>query len=713
MQIGPAEQDGNGALGEALAGDVHHDEGETARRTWKRNERLVYSANFLHMTMYTMCLGSVFDIFLYNLSQEQQVLVPVDLQIGDTAAPAPALPLSTHSNFVLTFDIRPSEPIAGYPANSSCREQYTCGTSVLHITDLAGNGDCCKVGNRMPLVLLSNMSTLMHLAMDAVGQKENVSVREYDKRQKCEAGTPLPVNAWSSIKVKASGIGSSKGQFGKHANNSGGLALFINGRKECEVMGTQYRSLPARASAWAFLGSISSPETSDVHVPANAEIRNLKYGKPASNLFVGTMNSVQGVVSVLLMYPIGWLGDYTNRYNLNRFNVAIGVLAALLMVTAVFLRNTMAIFAGVILFTFYQQCISAIMYAILADNVDRQRRTQAGVNYKTFSTLAQSLGVLVQLIVVLIDPAQDNWSWSTFSFMLLPGWLLLPGVALVIFAIRPVGEKIADTPNVDEVPLNTDVVSVRSARLNQAWLDDIVIFGQRRGFVVAVSVNAFFILTLLANGMTSRYFSLYFTQIKKFSPAGLCLLNAVCRLWIAIFAQLGKPLGRIIGRSNLIVILHVGAALCTLGVYGGGLFEPSMMVACASYLMRFALLQTRDPLLYSVTMDCVPPSQRSRWAALNSLRTLSFAASAVLGGYLADMHGYEFSFNITVIALLCGLVVFLPAIIWFPRREGAQRQEQPNLNRNNTTGGGFWRALRPTTQSSQRVVPPPNVQASP
>eukprot|EP00446_Apocalathium_sp_SHHI-4_P078245 CAMPEP_0177572088 /NCGR_PEP_ID=MMETSP0369-20130122/77777_1 /TAXON_ID=447022 ORGANISM="Scrippsiella hangoei-like, Strain SHHI-4" /NCGR_SAMPLE_ID=MMETSP0369 /ASSEMBLY_ACC=CAM_ASM_000364 /LENGTH=113 /DNA_ID=CAMNT_0019060049 /DNA_START=282 /DNA_END=624 /DNA_ORIENTATION=+ len=35
-------------------------------------------------------------------------------------------------------------------------------------------------------------------------------------------------------------------------------------------------------------------------------------------------------------------------------------------------------------------------------------------------------------------------------------------------------------------------------------------------------------------------------------------------------------------------------------------------------------------------MDVVPPSQRSRWAALNSLRTLSFSASAVLGGYLAD-----------------------------------------------------------------------------
>jgi len=658
-----------------------------------------------------MCLGSVFDIFLYNLSQEQQLLVPDDpLQIGLNTAQGPPIPMHTHGSFVLTFDIRPSAKVAGYPPDSSCRQQYTCGTSILHITDLSGDGDCCKVGNRMPLLMLDNRSTLMHLAMDAVGQNESMDVREYDKKQKCTIKDPIPVNAWSSIKVKASGMDGSKGKIGKDANDTGGgLALFINGSKACEVLGTQYHSLPAKEKAFAFLGSIFSPRSKDVHIPANAEIRSLKYGKPASNLFVGTMNSVQGVVSVLLMYPIGWLGDYTNRYTLNRSNVAIGILAALLMVTAIFLRNVFAIFAGVILFTFYQQCISAIIYAILADNVDRRRRTQAGVNYKTFSTLAQSLGVLIQLIVVLIDPAEDNWSWTTFNLMLLPGWLLLPGIALAIFIIRPVGKKISAFPNVDEVPLDNDqVASSRSVRLSQAWLDDIVMFKQRRGFVVAVSVNAFFILTLLANGMTSRYFSLYFTQVKKFSPAGLCLLNAVCRLWIALFAQLGKPLGRILGRSNLVVLLHVGSALFTLGIYGGGLFEPSMMLACASYLMRFALLQTRDPLLYSITMDCVPPSQRSRWAALNSLRTLSFAASAVLGGYLADTHGYQFSFNITVILLLCGLVVFLPAMIWFPRLEGAESSERvPRLR------SGFLGAMRPTTQSSQRMVPPPNAQSSP
>eukprot|EP00931_Biecheleriopsis_adriatica_P043322 TRINITY_DN24768_c0_g1_i2.p1 TRINITY_DN24768_c0_g1~~TRINITY_DN24768_c0_g1_i2.p1 ORF type:complete len:108 (+),score=21.08 TRINITY_DN24768_c0_g1_i2:378-701(+) len=78
-------------------------------------------------------------------------------------------------------------------------------------------------------------------------------------------------------------------------------------------------------------------------------------------------------------------------------------------------------------------------------------------------------------------------------------------------------------------------------------------------------------------------------------------------------------------------------------------------------------------------MDCVPPSQRSRWAALNSLRSLSFSASAVLGGYLADMHGYEFSFNVTVWSLLVSTALMLPAWLWFPRKEGREQPEAVTL----------------------------------
>jgi len=649
--------------------------------TWRKNERRVYAANFLHMTMYTMCLGSVFDIFLYSLSQETQVLQEGEVSMGSGSSPLTPLRLNTHSDFELTFEIWPSRDTAGYETNSSCVEHGTCGTSVMHITDGVGNGDCCKVGNRIPFIFFNNKSATIELAMDAIGQNESMKIGDYDKLQRCKMAGELEYEKWSTVKVKVSGKQHSKGEISGSSNNQdGGLVLFVNGEKQCEVLGTRYHVLPEREQAYLFLGALHEPLGKDIHVPANAVVKNLKYGRPASNLFVGSMNSVQGIIAVMLMYPIGWAGDHMNRYTLVQANMAIGLAAAALMVYACVSRSITAIYAGVILFTFYQQCISALIYAILADNVVKSRRTRAGVNYKTFSTLAQALGVLAQLIVVSIDPSQDSWTWKTFYLMLLPGWVLLPAIGIAIAALKPVGEKISRLPSVDDVPEPEAPGRVRQ-RLDEDWLDQPVCRGHQRRFVVAVSVNAFFIITLLANGMTVRYFSLYFTQVKHLSPAGICLLNGVCRIWIAIFAQAGKPLARILGRTNLVVILHTASALFTLGIYGGGLYEPSFLAACASYFMRFACLQTRDPLLYSITMDIVPTSQRARWAALNSLRTLSFAASAVLGGYLADVYGYQFSFNITVVSLLAGLLIFVPTMVWFPRSEGGRSgrgdQEQP------------------------------------
>lgn len=255
--------------------------------------------------------------------------------------------------------------------------------------------------------------------------------------------------------------------------------------------------------------------------------------------------------------------------------------------------------------------------------------------------------------------------------LLFPGWFLVPFIGLSLGGMKPVGKELSDLPSASEGRRRA-----RQPGLNQAWRDAVVLCGLKRWFVVALSVNVFFIVTLMANGMTVRYFNLYFTQVMRFSPAKLCLLNMVCRLFIAGFVQLAKPLTRNFGRTNVAIVLHLASAMSTLGIYGGGFFTPTPLVACGCYLLRFACLQTRDPILTSITMDLVPENQRSRWAALNSLRSLSFSASAVLGGYLADEFGYEYSFSVTVVALLASTVIMLPTMIWFPRKEGASGDSQ-------------------------------------
>lgn len=358
------------------------------------------------------------------------------------------------------------------------------------------------------------------------------------------------------------------------------------------------------------------------------------------------------------------------------------------MVLAVIWSDLRFLYTGIVLFTIYQQCISSTLSAVLTDNVERSRRTDASFHNKISSSLGMALAPATQIVAMLLGLGLNNeWTQQAFLYMLLPAWAMVPFIGIAIIAIKPVGLTISTRPNVDDAqaaavhpPRTGNMPDVggaaqsprREGAANQLWLDEPVLGTLRRRFMVLIAVNSFFIFTLLANGMTSRYFNLYYTNIMKFNPIELCVLNVACRLWIAVFNnQLGTRLARLLGRSNIVIFLHVGSAVCTLGIYGGGLFEPGIAMSVASYLMRSAFLQTRDAILTSMTMDCAPESRRARCLALNSLRTLSFSASAVVGGILADAYGYQFSFTVTVWSLLAGTFLFIPSWFWFPRKEGA------------------------------------------
>eukprot|EP00971_Amphidinium_carterae_P273477 5427421-Amphidinium_carterae.1 len=113
---------------------------------WRRNELLTYASNFIHMAIYTMCLGGIFDVFIYDMSQQQHVIVSSPLATNSEVR-SRAL-LNTFSDFELTFQIRPSPNLTTFPPGSECLQTFTCASSIMHFTDGQGNGDCCHVGNR-------------------------------------------------------------------------------------------------------------------------------------------------------------------------------------------------------------------------------------------------------------------------------------------------------------------------------------------------------------------------------------------------------------------------------------------------------------------------------------------------------------------------------------------------------------------------------------
>jgi MFS family permease len=87
--------------------------------------------------------------------------------------------------------------------------------------------------------------------------------------------------------------------------------------------------------------------------------------------------------------------------------------------------------------------------------------------------------------------------------------------------------------------------------------------------------------------------------------------------------------------------------------------ETRWFVMVPLYVVRTTFMNATYPLDESVLMDSVPEDTRARWKSLASVTSVGWAGSAFFGGWLADHHGYEFTFFITFALQLSGTLVFL------------------------------------------------------
>lgn len=616
---------------------------EHLHRSRKRNERLVYLMNFLHVTTMSVCFGSVFDQHLYDLSGEKVSLVgsnpkkvEPNLQIVSD--------LKSHEQYELTFEVKvnASQP-AGLP-----------GLNWLSLVHMTTGGDCCQEGMRIPALFLEPSTRKLILAMDRPGQPTDRP--DYDTSYACRMSQNLEADQWTHLKVKLSSPTMAKGEF--NTESDGSVGLFANGELMCEN-GAYKGRIQSQEGVEVFLGD-------PWHVSAVAEIRNMLYGKSPSNWVVGLIESIKGMTGLALVIPLGYIADKVNRVSLLRANMLVGCVAAVIIVFALYgpqQDELQLLMFGVVAFATYQQCISGAMVAFLADSVEQGSRYKSMTNYKTSSSLAMGAAPFIQLMLLLSGQAENSWTRDSTRMLVVIGWVLLPFIFLCAMALRRVKSSGHGGHQRGR--------GGRSTRLSQSWLEEAKLCGHARRSIIPACCESFLILTLLANGMTVRFLPLYFTQVRHFTPVQLVVLVMVCRFVIAFSVQVLRPLGNLLGRSNMVLVLHIASTACLWGMAS----VDSTLLSAALYIGRFVTLHARDPILSSIVMDTVNPAHRGFWAQFSSLRTASFAGSALLGGWMADRWGYVYSFNVTCIVLLLALPVFLPVVLLFPKSEGAKPSE--------------------------------------
>jgi MFS family permease len=84
------------------------------------------------------------------------------------------------------------------------------------------------------------------------------------------------------------------------------------------------------------------------------------------------------------------------------------------------------------------------------------------------------------------------------------------------------------------------------------------------------------------------------------------------------------------------------------------------------FLFRRGLGNCIKPLLDSVVADFTPSTERGMWNAFLSIGIAGWSGSALLGGILADQHGYTFVIFITSV-VYAGSLLLLMALVGLVR----------------------------------------------
>lgn len=165
-------------------------------------------------------------------------------------------------------------------------------------------------------------------------------------------------------------------------------------------------------------------------------------------------------------------------------------------------------------------------------------------------------------------------------------------------------------------------------------------------------------ITCIGAGMTVKFFPLFFKNDYNFSPTQVQLLWAFYGLTFGLFTWFCDKVANHVGRVQAGILFSTLGVIC-LFCLAWVRWLPAVVF---TFLLRGAVQNAIYPVDRSIIMDFVPSHQRGRWNALESLSSMTWSGSAVIGGYLMDNHDYRYTFVVTAYIYLVALLMRLPLL---------------------------------------------------
>ncbi|KAH9600658.1 Major facilitator superfamily [Trypanosoma melophagium] len=168
----------------------------------------------------------------------------------------------------------------------------------------------------------------------------------------------------------------------------------------------------------------------------------------------------------------------------------------------------------------------------------------------------------------------------------------------------------------------------------------------------------------VGSAMTVQYITLFLVHDYNITPTLLMGAYIIISCSAALSAALVRYVGEYyVGRLPAVIAVRtVGTTfLLLLSIAKGPMARFALVVTF--FIIRNATMNSTMGITRSVIMDRVRKESRAKWSAFESFSSFTWAGSAVVGGYIAEAKGYQFTFFITAMIHYAGVLALIPAAI--------------------------------------------------
>eukprot|EP01071_Lankesteria_metandrocarpae_P008142 Lankesteria_metandrocarpae@DN4881_c0_g1_i3.p1 len=165
--------------------------------------------------------------------------------------------------------------------------------------------------------------------------------------------------------------------------------------------------------------------------------------------------------------------------------------------------------------------------------------------------------------------------------------------------------------------------------------------------------------------MTIKFFPLFFINDYGFKPIHINVLFSIYPIFMAAACYVLQRFADRLGRSQAVLIFQLSGIAFLFGMC----YLENVWIMVIFFILRGSFQNAGYPIDRSIIMDYIPSKRRGIWNAVESVTSMTWSGSAVVGGILADTRDYRYTFFITACIYLVGSAVYVPLLWMVPKNE--------------------------------------------